>query len=619
MLTVDVDVYKGALANTEEVQAEQVISLAMGSKPLLIQLRDHLEVSHGPFPVWTTKGRNPVSSADDLQARLTEWRANTNYNAGGITAKNVFDDEFAVSVNDILGLYDDTSLPELSDTIIEAEDMLNNFKAGSAFLSQTSPALWTNLSVLPADAALFYAYSNLYVGKARGSNFALLVATNGISTTNLSIAAQSRQLVEKLGTNATNIFGTNGGAIEGFTNQMRARIEAYGGACDSLHRLMVLALESIPRIYSSTHLTPGTREALQRAAAKVAATVVDLSVLAQKESTCNSNLASLFANYSCTLENAGLSLGGLTNLSAAQWEKAQSAFANVLAADDGGASVALLDLDANMLRQEGGYGLARKPFSSTSELNDVITSVAVLTSLGGSLSHGRRSIGLESAIEAYLGQPYTCHTPEAWATNAEFADLMDSLTEFGEKVATIGNSAILLQNIDDPDVSAYINILQSVGNSIIVHVDELKAQAAYHRSLQKNAVLTAQAINDAGFTNAVFKSWATNWGTTNVIGYDSKEMIDQLSRVLQMEYLKELQNQARAAAANGNASSNALSSGAKDQKAAILAADTNLVLILQPDTNGLISMAQAVLGSNAPEIPAPPPCAFIRHECDDQL
>lgn len=30
VVTVDVDVYKGPLANTEEIQGEQVISMAMG-------------------------------------------------------------------------------------------------------------------------------------------------------------------------------------------------------------------------------------------------------------------------------------------------------------------------------------------------------------------------------------------------------------------------------------------------------------------------------------------------------------------------------------------------------------------------------------------------------------
>lgn len=43
VLTVDVDVYKGPLANEEEVQVQQMLSLATAAKPMLVELRDRLE------------------------------------------------------------------------------------------------------------------------------------------------------------------------------------------------------------------------------------------------------------------------------------------------------------------------------------------------------------------------------------------------------------------------------------------------------------------------------------------------------------------------------------------------------------------------------------------------
>ncbi len=42
-LTIDVDVYKGPLANHEQVQTEQIAAMGMGAKPLLVQLRNRLE------------------------------------------------------------------------------------------------------------------------------------------------------------------------------------------------------------------------------------------------------------------------------------------------------------------------------------------------------------------------------------------------------------------------------------------------------------------------------------------------------------------------------------------------------------------------------------------------
>src|SRR6266536_2084012 len=52
VLTIDVDVYKGSMANHEDVQIEQLVSLANGAKPLIIQLRDHLE--------WGLPPRSPI-------------------------------------------------------------------------------------------------------------------------------------------------------------------------------------------------------------------------------------------------------------------------------------------------------------------------------------------------------------------------------------------------------------------------------------------------------------------------------------------------------------------------------------------------------------------------------
>ena len=43
VLRIDVDVYKGPLANHQDVQVEQLVAMAVGAQPLLIQLRDSIE------------------------------------------------------------------------------------------------------------------------------------------------------------------------------------------------------------------------------------------------------------------------------------------------------------------------------------------------------------------------------------------------------------------------------------------------------------------------------------------------------------------------------------------------------------------------------------------------
>lgn len=64
VLTVDVDVYKGALVNEEHVQLHQLVALATAAKPLLVQLRDNLEWpdSDGLPPKGETGKRSSESS-----------------------------------------------------------------------------------------------------------------------------------------------------------------------------------------------------------------------------------------------------------------------------------------------------------------------------------------------------------------------------------------------------------------------------------------------------------------------------------------------------------------------------------------------------------------------------
>ena len=56
VLTVDVDVYKGPLANHEDIQTEQMAAMAIAAKPLLVELRDRLELPYKtPCPEWTKR------------------------------------------------------------------------------------------------------------------------------------------------------------------------------------------------------------------------------------------------------------------------------------------------------------------------------------------------------------------------------------------------------------------------------------------------------------------------------------------------------------------------------------------------------------------------------------
>ncbi|MBI3269490.1 MAG: hypothetical protein HYZ53_10755 [Planctomycetes bacterium] len=86
--TVDVDVYKGPLANHKDVQTEQAAAMAMGAKPLLLALRNRSEWPAGNTPPWVE---------DDFMPQPAHSRE----------SRNQFRAELAIRVNAILSLYKD--------------------------------------------------------------------------------------------------------------------------------------------------------------------------------------------------------------------------------------------------------------------------------------------------------------------------------------------------------------------------------------------------------------------------------------------------------------------------------------------------------------------------------
>src|SRR6202521_1482800 len=94
VLRIDVDVYKGPLANHRDVQTQQLAVMATAAKPLLIELRDIQE--------WPSRGR-PEESADQK-----------NYRAGYMPKEPLkWNNSRARRVNDILSLYEDQAPPGL--------------------------------------------------------------------------------------------------------------------------------------------------------------------------------------------------------------------------------------------------------------------------------------------------------------------------------------------------------------------------------------------------------------------------------------------------------------------------------------------------------------------------
>lgn len=120
VLTVDVDVYKGPLANHAELQLAQIRVMAIGARPLLIQLRDYVERD------WRGDRRNYASYRKWCEAKDQEPGFREPY----VRDASILHCSDARVVNAILGLY--LSLDDLREGNGANLDLVAHLEAGKA-------------------------------------------------------------------------------------------------------------------------------------------------------------------------------------------------------------------------------------------------------------------------------------------------------------------------------------------------------------------------------------------------------------------------------------------------------------------------------------------------------
>jgi hypothetical protein len=111
VLNVDVDVYKGPLANSQDIQTEQVAAIAMGAKPLLVTLRDQAE----------------CATADEKRLgwlRTNDWYKQYGYISADTGGKPHFTNDLAIRVNAILSMYEDRESGDAYPLVAKARQVV---------------------------------------------------------------------------------------------------------------------------------------------------------------------------------------------------------------------------------------------------------------------------------------------------------------------------------------------------------------------------------------------------------------------------------------------------------------------------------------------------------------
>ena len=646
VLTVDVDVYTGPLANTEDMQGQQAISLVMGAKPLLVQLRDSLEA-----PLTSSRG--------DLKARVAAFRTNSFYKAGEILvpiqgglpqstqSSNIsysFHSDYAARVNEILGLYEDALPPEVAGSVARELEIVDQYDHNHRVLRSLTPNDPTGRSL---DPAITNQWADLYRvltnGTHTGSNYSRL--TNGYRQFWMPGPTNKFQedvfppdestnganwMFQKLTRfNATNdaqtLFGTNVNAMATFTNHVLSVSEAFFQARTDLSELLTLSLRIIADAEQTGAVEPTMPDRIRRADSKLVERLIDPKYLAAffrtydiygKSQTVIANRMIVTGTNTvitepmlerlrilmeqCDVEihpNSILNTNFDDNTNDQQ--KVRQNLGNSLAADTSGMLARSLLVVNQLLAQDGHirdrFGLATGPIGDIEDVLPITVRREIESfrrTVGGSLGGGRPGPGLETLINRFDGQEALERAPESWATNKVFQELLYSLSDFGQKVVTLANDAVFLQSLNyEGDLDQYAPTLQSVGNSILVQVNELKAQSEYRRLAHSNAGRLAKSFVEAGFTNSTLKAWATNAPGINTPGFTTGDVANEVLLLLRTEYIQ-------AAHASTHEQAKPKSSGSATNAATSpkpkLANGTNFTLALWMLSDGTVTNALIV-------------------------
>lgn len=572
VVTVDVDVYKGPLANSHEVQGDQVITMAMGAKPILVQLRDHLEVRSRTVARIPSYAMNDWIDRRTFETNLFEFRSRHPYEPGAIRSKapdgTGLRDELAIRVNEILGLYDDLSEPRFAAAVAEADRLIAEYGEAREILEPRSNTeavkWWARIAthVRSSDVSArslrdgykaFYSVqrgpgADSWRSKTPPMDVKARSAVFGVSSVDSRNELFRLFLDKVVAADADTLFGNPAtgtpaaAAKAAFVERTQGIAQSYFEARATQRRLLHLALTSIEDLQLEAQGGSQIHGRLLQALAESVAGLLDMDVIyrwARTESVGDMQAPDWVAK-------GDLNLLAANTFNSESASALRQALAKRLVSEKDLAGQ-ILATDLELSRRKGReFGLSRgptKPIGGTEAesipVPDVRELGAVRDSLarfGGALDRGRAEKGIESAIEAFLKKTSTSESKVSLIDSNEGRDLLSALTQFGQKVAQLGNSVILMSRATSEEERQYVGVLQSVGNSILVHIDELKREAAHGQKLKERTRLTAKAADTA------YSGTSGGFDPANPPGgpFDAKDVLVQLESLLRAEYVKAL-------------------------------------------------------------------------------
>lgn len=532
--TIDVDVYKGPLANEDGVQTEQVAALAIAAKPLLVQLRDTLgQLSSKHPPDYRFGFMRPLPGA----------------------ATRFPDKVHANRVNALLSLYEDSGGDlRANELIAQGQRVMNEVRADKEVLdhrTKEDDTLVAELSRVPdkvkdekpderqVRTLLIDGYKDFFNLKdgepyrktkdvVRGHILAQNLAghpipngdfpkefvrgdqpyiARGFSTAVYELLGR-RDVVEA---HAAVIFGSRSdpAARKYFVEHVLQLAHAFRDWRLQLDKGLTLALQYLEVVQVSDVLGPDERRKAIQSASQLSAELIDYRVLPDElklKQPTSSKATTTPTAYEKLLQvqnqpDVRSSTAAVTAAMAYRDVREDlgqetRAFALKLFDDtSGGGHLAhdLLKAHRSAPRQMVGqrYGIARGPdaeeLPGLDALDNTIRQLQTMAKIttGAGFDRGRQDRGLETLVGEYLRARDTTGS-RAPDTLAVERTLHADLVHFSEKLLFVANYDSLLKDeeVDSKEqnqVQQYTRVLQAVGNEILVSVNERRNKRNYDR------------------------------------------------------------------------------------------------------------------------------------------
>ena len=580
-LRIDVDVYKGPLANSEEVQVRQYSALAMAAKPLMVELRNRLEKSDS-FDKFLTKPENsryrdswiPESkdshSFRNSQARFVNGALSSYEDAGDpqtasaiLKAKDAwiaFKRQFSIFEisNDIdRPLAAETSSRSCDDSPFcrgakrqESHQLWMDFRnAYAQFLKGTAIAELKDIQLKIVDkdnapifvgqrfvSTLQYACNQLQQSiissdaSRRDKRFAEAFCSSGQSANEKFAGIGRREAIE---VHSQILFGYKN---ERFISRVLQISGAYLESRAQLRKLWLASVDIVDALSDGRGETQGRSGALAAVANLLANITQPRSLACALSSSVGNALVKPDAlRAELKAGDSGLLDPG-REVKWSDWtdperqykqydranmaiEAATKAFpremAQMLRAADGrfstpidlqqGECTAVSANDRKELKdgQARRYGLVRGPtLDPSAGFDRVIAALdSALTDIQRGTAAGFERARLTKGIETLSKNFFDTLSAEGHDHNQERVrnareDLDEALILFAERILFVTNNRSLIEEVkSDANLARATAVLQTVGNSLIVHANDLRERGAHGRRLMRRADSERAAVN----------------------------------------------------------------------------------------------------------------------------